>query len=163
MISIDINNLDENNIIKKNKELNKILKIPNCYFTQLLYSTETYSLNGLYINFKFNDIQVYKFNNNYTNYNIYKYSINNNKNNNMIVNKIIDLEKKILNSYNKDKIYKIKKLLNEKYIKIFNNFRYNNLNNHYNDVYMVLKISGICETENNVYLTFKLFFDLKHL
>ena len=122
--------------------------LDNSYFIRILYSNENYSLNGLYLNVKFNDFTI--INNN----NKVKYSIKV-TNNIDILNCIKHLEYDILEkiSINKKKVYKITDQLQSGVIKIINN-NYNSVSSLDDNNY-ILKISGLWETPTEYGLTYK--------
>ena len=122
--------------------------LDNSYFIRILYSNENYSLNGLYLNVKFNDVTL--INNN----NKVKYSIKV-TNNIDILNCIKHLEYDILEkiSINKKKVYKITDQLQSGVIKIINN-NYNSVSSLDDNNY-ILKISGLWETPTEYGLTYK--------
>ena len=122
--------------------------LDNSYFIRILYSNENYSLNGLYLNVKFNDVTL--INNN----NKVKYSIKV-TNNIELINFVKQLERDLLDKINigKRKVYKITEQLQGGVIKIINN-NYNSVNSSdYNNY--ILKISGLWETPTEYGLTYK--------
>jgi hypothetical protein len=122
--------------------------LDNSYFIRILYSNENYTLNGLYLNVKFNDVAL--INNN----NKVKYTIKV-TNNIDILNCIKHLEYDILDkiSINKKKVYKITDQLQSGIIKIINN-NYNSVSSLDDNNY-ILKISGLWETPTEYGLTYK--------
>lgn len=147
-----IEQVDINNVIISNKIENTVLQ--NSLFYKLYYSNNIISMNGIYI-----DVNLY-------NYNIEKQenkkklSFNNNDNNTFI-NKLIAMEKQILNilSIKKNKTFSLMIQLEKGFIKLYNEvFDYTN---KYSDIIsgkkkkIILKISGLWEDEKSYGLTFK--------
>jgi hypothetical protein len=88
-------------------------------------------------------------------YNKYKCYINHTILNQNEISKMVAIENTILSRLDvKDKrpILQIRDLLNQKHIKLFSN---NTLKDNYENFRVVLKISGIWETEDTYGLTFK--------
>jgi hypothetical protein len=115
-------------------------------FIRILYSTNHFVINGIYLYINLNDVSIEKF------YNKYKCNFNINLNKELINNlKVIEenvLKKIIIN--NKIPQYKIYEQIKNGHIKVFcenNNIKINNL--------FILKISGIWETNTNYGLTYK--------
>lgn len=140
-IIIEIDNLNFNQIIFNSPIPNSIIE--NGLFNRICYSTSDISINGLNIFFQLDDYKIEKF------YNKFKinYEIDKNR---VQINKLINIEKKILskiNIRNKSPIYKLSDNFLTKNIKI-NQF----LNNSKG---ICLKISGIWQTKNNFGLTFR--------
>ena len=122
--------------------------IDNSYFIRILYSNVDFTLNGLYLNVRFNDVSL--LNNN----NKMKYSIKV-TNNIELINFVKQLERDLLDKINigKRKVYKITEQLQGGVIKIINN-NYNSVNSSdYNNY--ILKISGLWETPTEYGLTYK--------
>tara|TARA_B100000945_G_C20120727_1_gene474696 strand:- start:101 stop:589 length:489 start_codon:yes stop_codon:yes gene_type:complete len=152
MIAENIHNIDTNNIIICDPIKNSIMQYSNFY--KIIYSNELISLNGLYILFDLNKININK--------DKITFNYNDNKE---IINKIELIEIHILNiiGSNKNKIFKITELLSNGYIKYcYNDNNINNINNiYYNNNYnnnksLILKISGLWETKENIGVTFKI-------
>lgn len=122
--------------------------LDNSYFIRILYSNANYTLNGLYLNVKFNEVAL--INNN----NKVKYSIKVG-NNIDVLNFIKHLEQDILDkiSINKRKVYKITDQLHSGVIKIINN-NYTSVSSLDDNNY-ILKISGLWETPTEYGLTYK--------
>ena len=121
---------------------NRILE--NGKFTRIYYSTPLCSFNGIYLLLDLNDIRESNLNN--TNNNKLLINIESNK---IIIDKIKQIEQKILNVIN---IKNKKQTFN-----IYNDFLNGNLrlNYRYNITKIILKISGIWETNNTYGLSFK--------
>lgn len=113
-------------------------------FIRILYSTDKFTLNGIYLLFTLNNIVCEKF------YNKYKCTFDMDCNSEIIKNvKIIEenMLKKI-NIQNKTPQYKIYEQIKTGNIKIFNEINKNTCS-------FILKISGIWETNNNYGITYK--------
>jgi hypothetical protein len=113
-------------------------------FIRLLYSTDIISFNGVYLLINLNNIVCEKF------YNKYKciFDINMHKD---IINNVKVIEENILQKYKTNKIpsFKINEQLQNGYIKIFENIE------NKNHCSLILKISGIWETDITYGLTYK--------
>lgn len=141
----NINNIDNNSFFF-GKNINNTV-IANGRFTRVLYSTPLYTLNSILLNIKLNGIKMEK------NYIKYKCRFSPGTNSD-IINKIKCIEENILEKANIDKkrINNIADQLRTGLIKIFidNNARI------LNDI--ILKISGIWETEKEYGITYKFMF-----
>ena len=138
-----IEQYDENNIYFCEPIKNNIMNEGS--FIRILYSTNKFVMNGIYIYVNLNDISIEKF------YNKYKCNFNASFNKDLI-NKLKIIEENILKKLtisNKTPQYKIYDQLKIGYIKVFceNNFKFNSQ--------FILKISGIWETSLNYGLTYK--------
>jgi len=113
-------------------------------FIRILYSTQHFILNGIYLLVNFNDITCEKF------YNKYKCSFNilNHKD---IIDNLKKIEEELLKKYNTNKTasYKIYEQMKTGYIKIFTDV------GNRSQCSFILKISGIWETQYNYGLTYK--------
>lgn len=179
MLTENINDIDTNYIIISDPINNSI--IPNSKYYKIIYSNKIYSLNGIFINFNFKNSSI-NFNNNNIDINY--------KDNYPVINKIKSLEKSLLDKFiniNKKPTYKLNDLLNTnciKYNQIENYSVYsNNINNdisHDNTVQnifinnsidnytnilenIVLKISGVWESNTCYGITFKFIFPKKNI
>lgn len=149
MIAENIENINTNHIIICDPIKNSVMQYSNFY--KIVYSNELISLNGLYILFKLHNINQNKEKI------LFYYSDNKTH-----IDKISDIENYILNLIysNKNKVYKISELLNNGFIKYcyndssINNINYNN--NKYSNKSLILKISGLWETKENIGVTFKI-------
>lgn len=140
-ILIEIDKINFNQITFNFPVPNSIIE--NGLFNRICYSTPNISLNGLNIFFMLEDYKIEKF------YNKFKINYDIEKNQSSI-NKIINIEKKILskiNIRNKSPVFKLTDNFLTKNIKI--NQYLNNSNG------ICLKISGIWQTKNNFGLTFR--------
>ena len=164
LIAENINNVNYNNIIITHPIKNNIQTNNNFY--KILYSNDYATLNGIYCYFKLENVTI-----NNTQQSIFFSNLENQN----IINKLIEIESKLLNQHakNKEKSFKILEILNNNYIKFsfienldYNkNFYYNKLNNINNinnlqtikkiDIELIIKISGIWESNNVNGLTFK--------
>ena len=119
--------------------------IDNSSFIRIIYSNNIFTLNGIFIKFKFNNVYL-----DYTNHrNKYCFNIDTNINS---INYIKDLERCLLNKINipnKIPSNKIYDQLRSGFIKICGEQRNFIINN------FILKISGIWESEYEFGLTYK--------
>ena len=153
-ILINYNTYDANNVFFSEAIKNTI--IDNSVFRRLVYTPDNYSLNSLHFMISIQNAVIKKY------YNKYKCYINHTTLNQVEINKMLSIEKSILNRVdikNKRPIMQISDLLNQKHIKLFSS---NSLKDNYENFRVVLKISGIWETEDTYGLTFK-FIDLTNL
>ena len=149
MIAEKIEDINHNHIIICDPVKNSVMQHSNFY--KIVYSNELLSLNGLYILFNLNNINQNKEKI------LFQYL-----DNKITIDKIAIIEEYILKliDSNKNKIYKITELLNNGYIKYcyndysINNITYNNFNNVNKS--LILKISGLWETKENIGVTFKI-------
>jgi len=116
-------------------------------FIRILYSTNNFSLNGIYLFITLKDIVCDKY------YNKYKcnFNVNNHKD---LIEKIKLIEENILKKlenvfYNKFPQYKINEQLKNGYIKIFQEIQ------NKSNVSFILKISGVWEINSSFGLTYK--------
>ena len=140
-LSIPLDKIDIDYIYFGESVMNNV--ISNGIFNRIYYSTNNYTINGLSISCKFNDIKIERY------YNKYKLIFNREKNvSNM--NKINILEKDILSKIHiqgKTPIYKLEEQLKFGSIKI---------NDYINDLHILnLKISGIWQSKTNYGITFR--------
>ena len=171
LIAENINNIDYNNIIITHPIKNNFQTNNNFY--KILYSNDFTTLNGIYCYFKLENITIDK------NLQTISFCKIENKD---VINKLIIIESKLLNQYviNKDKSFKIFETLNNSFIKYGvienldnNNFYHdkykytdndndndNDTLNYFHaakkkDIELIIKISGIWESNNTNGLTFK--------
>ena len=113
-------------------------------FIRILYSSESITLNGVYILINLNDITCEKY------YNKYKCLFNITSHKDMIDN-LKNIEEEMLKKYKttKSPSYKIYEQVKSGYIKVFSDVT-NRQSSHF-----ILKISGIWETQHNYGLTYK--------
>ncbi len=134
---------DENNVIFCDSTRNNIMNEGN--FVRILYSTEYLTISGIFLIVQLNDITIEKHFNKYKCFfNVLSHT--------SLVNKIIEIEEKLLQKINiEDKIPqgKISEQLLLGNIKVFSETLPKS-NGEF-----ILKISGIWETKLNYGLTFK--------
>ena len=120
----------------------------NSNFIRIIYSTDLFILNGIYVKITLNTKLIEKY------FNKYKCSFNIDANID-VINNLINMEKKILdivNYKNKVACYRIKDQLLAGFIKMFISKDHDPSNTNF-----IVKISGIWETKNEYGLTFKFF------
>lgn len=140
-----VHNITEFNIddIYFNKSINNTV-LNNGKFTRVLYSTELYTINSLLYNIKIHNLTLEH------NYNKFKCYFSKEKNKD-ICNKIITMENEILeySGIHKKKQLYISEQLDKGCIKLFDN------ENTKQTKELILKISGIWETDTDYGLTYK--------
>ena len=120
----------------------------NSNFIRIIYSTDLFILNGIYVKIALNTKAIEKY------FNKYKCSFNIDANTD-VINNLINMEKKILDIVkykNKVACYRIKDQLLAGFIKMFIS-----KNHDPNNTNFIVKISGIWETKYEYGLTFKFF------
>jgi hypothetical protein len=125
-------------------------------FIRILYATPTFVLNGVYVSFNINKIQIEKY------YNKYKCSFDANEYIH-VIEQLRIIENNILQKINiRDKIpqHKIYEQFKYGHIKIFAEYIENNIANtantaNTNNNLFLLKIAGVWETDLYYGLTFK--------
>lgn len=140
-------NFDFKYIFLGNTINNRILE--NGKFTRIYYSTPLCSFNGIYTLLYIDDIIVSNSNNSFNN----KLMINVNKNS-VLLNNIKQLEEKILRVVeikNKTLSCNISNELMKGFLKL-------NYKNNINNCKIMLKISGIWETEDSYGLSYKYYY-----
>ena len=150
LLSLDINKnvFEKNNIIINDKTVNNVMPDPNSYFSRILYSNEYITLNGLYLMFEFVNVKVV---NSYSKKIFY---IEKNSYNKGIIEKILSIEKMIINKYfsSNNKKYNIHNQLLQYSFKIFDD---SVKDGKYSKYKFVLKIAGVWENKNEHGLTYK--------
>jgi hypothetical protein len=142
---LDINNVDIINVSFLEKKDNTIVE---GIFSKIIYTDEFITLNGIFIDFPLEFIPMDKM----INKNYLFFTLQSNYN---IISKIQELETKLINCYNIEKnickknVFNLYNQLISGKIKIYNN-TYNSKSNH-----IVLKISGLWETTNEIGITYK--------
>ena len=141
----NINEIDNNNFFFGKNSTNNI--IPQGSFIRLIYSNPLYTLNSILIDISFADVKIEKF------YKKYKCSFDI-ENNRDIIQKLINLEDILLKKANlpKKKNYSLKQQIESGSIKIFTD-NYTNIKQN-----IILKISGIWESDNDFGITYKFMF-----
>jgi flagellar basal body rod protein FlgG len=141
----DLNQYDDSYIIFCEPIKNNVMNDGN--FIRILYSTNNFTLNGIYLFISLKDIVCDKY------YNKYKcnFNVNNHKD---LIEKIKLIEENILKKlenvfYNKFPQYKINEQLKNGYIKIFQEIQ------NKSNVSFILKISGVWEINSSFGLTYK--------
>ena len=122
--------------------------IQNATFIRLFYLTSCASFNGLHIFFQLNNVVSEKyFNKNKYSFNVYQ--------NYETINRLKQMEEKILSQYNTDTskktLYKISEYIQEGNIKTFQT----DVDVSFYTSIFILKISGIWENDEYMGLTFK--------
>lgn len=146
-VAIPIEKYNNNKYLFLDPIENTIIK--DSIFHRIILSNNMISMNNINVTLVLSNVMIEKY------YNKYKCSIDIN---NDYFQKIIDIESKILSSINilnKEKKLNILEQLNTGYLRIFSmkeleNRLYNNFN-------IILKISGIWETEEEYGITFKFY------
>jgi hypothetical protein len=149
LITLNSNQINKKNILYSEKTKNNILN--NGDFYRIYYSNHLFTTNGIYITFNFKNIKIDKY------FNKIKCMMDRKSNNESI--KLIQLiEHELLKSSPvKEKIpkFRIEEQLNQNFIKIFGD--YNNLQKQYDNIDILLKISGIWVDETHYGVTFRFF------
>ncbi len=139
----NINDIDDHNIYFSESIKNTVLL--NGKFHRIIYSTSLYILNTIILNINLHKVTIEQT------FNKYKciYPIDTNIS---YIKKLEYLEKKILNKINTKKthVYNMTMQMNSGIIKLFTN-----TNEIKNKLEVVLKISGIWETEKEIGITYK--------
>tara|TARA_B100000424_G_scaffold177169_1_gene136858 strand:+ start:492 stop:944 length:453 start_codon:yes stop_codon:yes gene_type:complete len=146
-IAIPIEKYKNNKYLFLDPIENTIIK--DSIFHRIILSNNIISMNNINVVLNLSNVMIEKY------YNKYKCSIDIN---NEYFQKIIDIEDKILSSiniYNKDKKLNILEQLNTGHLRIFSERELEN--RLYNNFNIILKISGIWETEEEYGITFKFF------
>lgn len=145
-----INNFNNDNLILSEKQKNNILVGSDFY--RLYYSDEFCTFNGVYFNFMIKNIHIQKYFNKIKC--VFDTEINKTQ-----INNILNIEKNILNKFepflNKKKEYIIEEQIKQGFIKIFmeKQIKYGK----YNNINLILKISGIWVQNDKYGLTFRFF------
>ena len=142
---------DTHNIIINKKIKNNIIE--DSYFYRLIYSDDLFSSNGLFVLFTFTNIKIEHY------YNKIKCNFEDNHKNNKNIEIIKNIENDILNKLHnvEHKILstKLKDQLNNYNIKLFEDK--NTPIKNFNSINIILKISGIWSTSSEIGVTFKFY------
>jgi hypothetical protein len=167
MFAENIENFNNNNVILMYAIKNSMIE--HSLFYKFLYSNDFITFNGIFLHFQLENISFNKDRIILT---------KNNENNKNVLNNIINVENKLFNIINSNKIknYKLSELINNNNIK-FSKSDIDNINdfnecneciecNECNKHHFILKLSGFWETNENIGITFKIikinkFLDLK--
>lgn len=169
MFADNIENFNTNNVIISDAIKNSMIE--HSLFYKFLYSNEFVTFNGIFLYFQLENI----------NFNKDRIILTKDNENNLnVLNNIIDIEKKLFNIINSNKIknYKLRELINNNNIKFsksdidninefnefnefnecneFNEFKKFNEFNEFNKHHFILKLSGFWETNENIGITFKI-------
>jgi hypothetical protein len=143
-VVIDIDEFEIENVFFQDSVKNTVMDDSN--FIRTIYSTNLFTLNGIFLKIAINTLSVEKY------FNKYKCSFDKVLNA-AEVSKIVSIEECILNRINiknKRATYKIYDQLECGNIKLFTDSTDRRINNQY-----ILKISGIWETEREYGVTYK--------
>ena len=142
---------DTHNIIINKKIKNNIIE--DSYFYRLIYSDDLFQSNGLFVLFTFTNIKIEHY------YNKIKCNFEDNHKNNKNIEIIKNIENDILNKLHnvEHKILstKLKDQLNNYNIKLFEDK--NTPIKNFNSINIILKISGIWSTSSEIGVTFKFY------
>jgi len=146
-VILDTNQFSIKNIYFQESIINNVIE--NSNFIRILYSNDFFVLNGIYLKINFENVTIDKH------YNKYK-CICNVKENNKIISYMKMLETSIMKKSGIYKIpqFKLSEQLSTGFIKIINEDENINPNNYKS---MLLKISGIWESDREYGITFKFF------
>jgi hypothetical protein len=150
LITLNKRQINKKNILYSEKTKNNILN--NGDFYRIYYSNELFTTNGIYITFNFKNIRIDKY------FNKIKCIMDRKSNSDSI--KLIQLiEHELLKSSpvtNKIPKFRIEEQMNQNFIKIFGDD--NDLQKHYDNIDILLKISGIWLDETHYGVTFRFLF-----
>jgi len=149
LLSLTPEQFEENNIILSDKTKNTILS--NGDFYRIYYSDKGMSLNGIFINFKLRRVLIEPY------FNKVKCTFDYNSNA-LVINYLKNIEKQILSSLNNNtqKVYRIEEQLSNNFIKIFSEL--DQYKKKFDEVNILLKISGIWHNKDEYGITFRFFF-----
>lgn len=143
-ISIPIDNYNDQHLFFGEPIKNNVIN--NSVFRRIIYSNDFVSLNNIRLIFELNNISVKKF------YNKYRCFINNSNDKHIQDIRLIENSILMLLDIKKKPIFSITQQIKEGNIKIFSETEIEGKHNFLN---LVLKISGIWESEYEYGLTFK--------
>lgn len=137
ILSVSLKEFDPHYIIINEKTKNNIMDQSD--FHRLIYSDENASINGIYLNFRLENVSIEKY------FNKIKCVFENNSNNNKVISEIKSIEKMILNKFsnetNKSLACRIQEQLENNYIKLYGSD--NIVYGKNKQINFYLKISGI--------------------
>ena len=149
LITLNKEQINKKNILYSEKTKNNILH--NGDFYRIYYSNNLFTTNGIYMILNFKNIRIDRY------FNKIKCILEKKYNSESI--KMIQLveHELLLSSPVKNKIpkFRIAEQMNQNFIKIFGD--YNNLEKHYENIDILLKISGIWVDETHYGVTFRFF------
>ena len=143
-VVLDIDDFKLENVFFQDSVKNTVMD--NSNFIRTLYSTNLFTLNGIFLKTKINTSYVEKY------FNKYK-CIFDKELNRTVIDKMLLIEKNILQKVeikNKNAAYRIEDQLSSGNIKLFTDNLEKSLDNQY-----IFKISGIWETETDYGVTYK--------
>lgn len=149
LITLNKEQINKKNILYSEKTKNNILN--NGDFYRIYYSNNLFTTNGIYVMLNFKNIRIDRY------FNKIK-CILEKKYNSESIRMIQSIEHELLlSSPVKNKIpkFRIAEQMNQNFIKIFGD--YNNLQQHYENIDILLKISGIWVDETHYGVTFRFF------
>ena len=153
IISLKVDEFNENNVIINEKIKNKVLNSSDFY--RIIYSDEFCSTSGIFIIFNLKDISLEKY------FNKIKCLIPERVDNNNTIKSLQNIEKIVMDKYNnytnKKPVYRISEQLQQNFIKLYGNEKVD-LKKHAN-LNFLLKISGIWDSDEtkDYGLTFRFF------
>uniref|UniRef100_A0A6C0CQV4 Uncharacterized protein n=1 Tax=viral metagenome TaxID=1070528 RepID=A0A6C0CQV4_9ZZZZ len=148
-ITLDPEQLDTNNIVVSERNINNIMD--NAYFYRIFYSDEYMNLNGIFIYFTLSNIKIEKYFNKIKCFFL-------GDDNNLIIEKIKNIEKEILEKFGnfnlqkKIPTYRIEEQIENKFIKLYSDVTETEKKQN---IELILKISGIWEDDNKYGITFR--------
>ena len=153
ILSVALNDFEPHYIIINEKTKNNIMDQSD--FHRLIYSDEFVSINGIYLIFTLENVNIEKY------FNKIKCNFDTSPKNNKVISNIKSIEKMILNKYrntdNKTLACRIQEQLENNYIKLYGSDNINYGKNK--EINFYLKISGIWVSNgtNEYGLTFRFF------
>lgn len=153
ILSVALKDFEPHYIIINEKTKNNIMDQSD--FHRLIYSDEFVSINGIYLIFTLENVNIEKY------FNKIKCNFETNQTNNKVISNIKSIEKMILNKYrntdNKTLACRIQEQLENNYIKLYGSENINYGKNK--EIHFYLKISGIWVSNgtNEYGLTFRFF------
>lgn len=150
LLSVDLNQFDNNNVLFSYKTKNNVLVTGDFY--RISYSDEFMCLNSVFIHFNLKNVLIEP----YFNKTKCNFDINSNKE---IILKIKEIEREILSRMNIQKrpVYRIEEQLVNGFIKIFDEINDKDIKSIH-QTSILLKISGIWANNAEYGTTFRFFF-----